>query len=242
MTLKKEAHKALTELRSRLEGCVPEGERPDVTKRRNLSLLATVERFNGELRQKISALNASVESQTTALENARAAAQESQSEQARLQEALRQASKQSPRPVARLFPCLNGSHQLVLGVDQSAPTPVEYEKRVDGLRKEVRHYLYGFPEQVALAEKQELKHIAIHQDAFAANLDVDELILLGMAIKYAGLYGVSVEFNGFNRSTHPWKREEKCASTSQSSAIHEQKVAPSEEPKRGLFSFWKKRR
>ncbi len=32
----------------------------------------------------------------------------------------------------------------------------------------------------------------LHQDAFAAGYDEDEYALLGMAVKYAGLHGVTV--------------------------------------------------
>ena len=44
--------------------------------------------------------------------------------------------------------------------------------------------------------------VVLHQDAFAADLDIDEYILLGMAIKYAGLYGVEVLVTGTNRETY----------------------------------------
>ena len=40
--------------------------------------------------------------------------------------------------------------------------------------------------------------IAIHQDSFAAALSEDELVLLGMAIKYAGEFGVGVLISGKN--------------------------------------------
>jgi len=49
------------------------------------------------------------------------------------------------------------------------------------------------------AEDTEL--VLLHQDAFAADYQEDEYMLLGMAIKYAGLRGKEVRVIGKNRST-----------------------------------------
>ena len=38
--------------------------------------------------------------------------------------------------------------------------------------------------------------MVLHQDAFAVGLDDDEYTLLGMAVKYAGLYGVAISVIG----------------------------------------------
>jgi hypothetical protein len=43
--------------------------------------------------------------------------------------------------------------------------------------------------------------ILLHQDAFAADYQDDEYMLLGMAIKYAGLRGKEVRVIGKNRSS-----------------------------------------
>ena len=43
--------------------------------------------------------------------------------------------------------------------------------------------------------------VMLHQDAFAADYQEDEYMLLGMAIKYAGLRGKEVRVIGTNRST-----------------------------------------
>ena len=43
--------------------------------------------------------------------------------------------------------------------------------------------------------------VMLHQDAFAADYQEDEYILLGMAIKYAGLRGKEVRVIGKNRSS-----------------------------------------
>jgi hypothetical protein len=43
--------------------------------------------------------------------------------------------------------------------------------------------------------------VVLHQDAFAANYQDDEYMLLGMAIKYAGLCGKEIRVIGKNRQT-----------------------------------------
>jgi hypothetical protein len=49
------------------------------------------------------------------------------------------------------------------------------------------------------ADESEL--VMLHQDAFAADYQEDEYMLLGMAIKYAGLRGKEVRVIGKNRQT-----------------------------------------
>ena len=43
--------------------------------------------------------------------------------------------------------------------------------------------------------------LVLHQDAFAAEYDDEEYLLLGMAVKYAGLHGVRLNIIGKNRET-----------------------------------------
>jgi hypothetical protein len=43
--------------------------------------------------------------------------------------------------------------------------------------------------------------IILHQDAFAADYQEEEYRLLGMAIKFAGIFGRDVLINGANRET-----------------------------------------
>jgi hypothetical protein len=58
----------------------------------------------------------------------------------------------------------------------------------------------SFPEFAkACADDAEL--VLLHQDAFAADYQEDEYMLLGMAIKYAGLRGKEVRVIGKNRSS-----------------------------------------
>lgn len=41
----------------------------------------------------------------------------------------------------------------------------------------------------------------VHQDAFAAGYTLAEIVLLGLAVKYAGLLGISFMFHGTNGET-----------------------------------------
>lgn len=43
--------------------------------------------------------------------------------------------------------------------------------------------------------------VVLHQDAFAADYQDDEYLLLGMAVKYAGVCGKEVQVIGMNRKT-----------------------------------------
>lgn len=43
--------------------------------------------------------------------------------------------------------------------------------------------------------------VIIHQDSFAVDYQDDEYALLGMAIKFAGLYGKEIRIIGTNRET-----------------------------------------
>jgi hypothetical protein len=43
--------------------------------------------------------------------------------------------------------------------------------------------------------------VIIHQDVFAADYEDEEYALLGMAIKFAGLYGKEIRIIGTNRET-----------------------------------------
>lgn len=51
-------------------------------------------------------------------------------------------------------------------------------------------------------KEREVKPVIImHQDAYAADLQMNELFLLGAAIKYIGQYGIEVRIVGKNRET-----------------------------------------
>ena len=93
--------------------------------------------------------------------------------------------------------------RLQMGVDGPSSSPGEEEKRINVLRATVKKYLPDFARGVAeIAVKEaEDSTMVIHQDAFAAGYDDDEYTLLGMAVKYAGLFGVSVTVIGKNHDT-----------------------------------------
>jgi hypothetical protein len=55
--------------------------------------------------------------------------------------------------------------------------------------------------EFAKACADDVEHVLLHQDAFAADYQEDEYMLLGMAIKYAGLRGKEVRVIGRNRSS-----------------------------------------
>ncbi len=92
--------------------------------------------------------------------------------------------------------------RLTMGVDSPSGSLHDEEARLDTLRATVTHYLPDFARAVAAGRDGEpLDVIVIHQDAFAAGYHDDEYTLLGMAIKYAGLYNVRVIVSGKNHST-----------------------------------------
>lgn len=86
-----------------------------------------------------------------------------------------------------------------------SPSMQEQETRLAVLQATVEHYL---PEFANAMEKLQPKSddndgdiLYLHQDAFASGYDDDEYTLLGMAIKYAGLRGIMVQFIGKNHET-----------------------------------------
>jgi hypothetical protein len=56
--------------------------------------------------------------------------------------------------------------------------------------------------------------VIIHQDSFAADYQDDEYALLGMAIKFAGIYGKEVRIIGTNRETLKEPRNPHCCNSS----------------------------
>jgi hypothetical protein len=93
--------------------------------------------------------------------------------------------------------------RLRMGVDSPSPTADEEKTRIEVLRATVTKYLPDFARGVAeLAAKGEKdRTMLLHQDAFAAGYDDDEYTLLGMAVKFAGLHGVSVTIIGTNHES-----------------------------------------
>jgi hypothetical protein len=76
-------------------------------------------------------------------------------------------------------------------------TNEERMQREANLIATIRAKLPDFAQMCA----DDVEHVLLHQDAFAADYQEDEYMLLGMAIKYAGLRGKEVWVIGRNRST-----------------------------------------
>ena len=57
------------------------------------------------------------------------------------------------------------------------------------------------PEFAKSCKIMDADFVALHQDAFAADYQQEEYELLGLAIKFAGLYGKEVRITGRNRAT-----------------------------------------
>ena len=95
--------------------------------------------------------------------------------------------------------------RLTMGTNSRHPTPDEEKDRVAVLRATVETYLPDFARGIAAvaAPAKEAKDspMVLHQDAFASGYHDDEYTLLGMAVKYAGLYGVVVTVIGTNHET-----------------------------------------
>ena len=88
-------------------------------------------------------------------------------------------------------------HLLRIGYSHSTMTDDDRMQRESSLIATIRKKLPEFAK--ACADDAEL--VLLHQDAFAADYQEDEYLLLGMAIKYAGLRGKEVRVIGKNRST-----------------------------------------
>ena len=57
------------------------------------------------------------------------------------------------------------------------------------------------PEFARACHEDDIPAIILHQDAFAADYQEEEYRLLGMAVKFAGIYGREVLVSGTNRGT-----------------------------------------
>ncbi|HEY7424535.1 MAG TPA: hypothetical protein VH682_09930 [Gemmataceae bacterium] len=95
-----------------------------------------------------------------------------------------------------------GIPRLVMGVDQPSPTPEQEAERIADLKAAVEYYIPEFAKGVQeIANRKQPDVIILHQDAFAAGYHKDEYTLFGMALKYAGLYGVHVNVHGKSHET-----------------------------------------
>ena len=76
-------------------------------------------------------------------------------------------------------------------------TDKELRERKAALLIEIRRLLPDFVKSCVNNEDV----IILHQDSFAADYQQDEYVLLGMAIKFAGLHGKEIRIIGKNRET-----------------------------------------
>jgi hypothetical protein len=76
------------------------------------------------------------------------------------------------------------------------PPQFEVTDDLDGREKLVETIERELPEFAAMVQESPVDLIMLHQDAFAAGYDVKEYILFGMAMKYAGLHGKTVQLIG----------------------------------------------
>lgn len=89
------------------------------------------------------------------------------------------------------------SHRLRIGYSLSTMTDDERMQRESSLIATIRAKLPEFAKACA----DDTERVLLHQDAFAADYQEDEYLLLGMAIKYAGLRGKEVRVIGKNGSS-----------------------------------------
>jgi hypothetical protein len=76
-------------------------------------------------------------------------------------------------------------------------TEEELRQKEAALAAKMEHLLPDFVKTCRGSEDL----VLVHQDSFAADYQDDEYTLLGMAIKFAGLYGKEIRIIGTNRET-----------------------------------------
>jgi hypothetical protein len=86
-------------------------------------------------------------------------------------------------------------------LEDSAPSEAvvakqEWAARRLALKKEIETKLPSFALMCKDAERAGTPNVFIHQNAFAAMYSDDEYTLLGKAMKYAGFFGVTINFGG----------------------------------------------
>jgi sulfite reductase beta subunit-like hemoprotein len=92
-----------------------------------------------------------------------------------------------------------GSESIIL---MTFMTNEERMQRESNLIATIRKKLPDFARICA----DDAEHVLLHQDAVAADYQEDEYMLLGMAIKYAGLRGKEVRVIGRNRNSFAEER------------------------------------
>jgi len=75
---------------------------------------------------------------------------------------------------------------------------MDWSRREAQLIKEITRTL---PEFVEACNNPAADFVLLHQDAFAADYQDEECLLLGKAIKFAGILGKEIRIRGTNRKT-----------------------------------------
>lgn len=91
--------------------------------------------------------------------------------------------------------------KLTLGTELPSPDVLEEHARIEILKLTIEKYIPDFAESIAAVSKEADSILVLQQDAFAAAYDDDEYMLLGMAIKYAGLHSVEMRIVGASGET-----------------------------------------
>lgn len=82
----------------------------------------------------------------------------------------------------------NGSEEVI--------AKQEWAARRIALKKEIEHKLPSFAAVCRDATRAGSPNVFIHQNAFAAMYSDEEYTLLGKAMKYAGFFGITINFGG----------------------------------------------
>jgi hypothetical protein len=77
--------------------------------------------------------------------------------------------------------------------------PPDFNARAIALQREVESKLPDLARMIRSSDEI----VLLHPDAFAADYQVAEFVLLGKAVKYAGIFGKPVQIVGKNRDTLP---------------------------------------
>jgi hypothetical protein len=82
------------------------------------------------------------------------------------------------------------------GGNEEPVSKQEWSARRIALKKEIEHKLPSFAAVCRDASRAGSQNVFIHQNAFGAMYSEEEYTLLGKAMKYAGFFGITINFGG----------------------------------------------
>ena len=191
MSTKKEATAALKELPNLLSTM------SIVDRNQALTAIKAVDRFVGELRQERSQHKTAAATAVAALESAKRTADERASKIKELQEELHSVKQQLHNTKSQLarkdLTPQERLEQLVFEPNQ----PLDDSEDAKRVRRDqlIRLSEEMFPNFATIVQ-EEPDVIPLHQDMFATGYHADEYTVLGMAMKYAGEFGVGLAIAG----------------------------------------------